>query len=190
MALRTCVLTALTAFSFVGCSTPPPPPTITQATWEPVYRASKAIQGATGPGVTYVKFGELLQGLSTEISIARDHQMNDLDKKLLALYEESLAAYKFSATLWKIKIEAHHDMWNGEIPVVFTRGRAEPEVAAGIEKYGLTPVPRTVRLTGNTYEALPATTIQEMWTKADEILKRATEMYYGRSTGTENGTTP
>jgi hypothetical protein len=37
-----------------------------------VYRASKAVQGAMGPGVTYAKFGELLQGFSTEIAIAKD----------------------------------------------------------------------------------------------------------------------
>ena len=121
--IRIFALTLLAVASFVGRSTslaPPaaPPPTITQATFEPVYRASKAIQGATGPGVTYVKFDELLQALSTEIAIAKDQQMNDLDRKLIALYEEALAAYKLSAT-----------------------------------------------------------------TRADDTIRRATEIYYGRSTG-------
>jgi hypothetical protein len=126
--IRIFALTLLAVASFVGRSTslappPTPPPTITQATFEPVYRASKAIQGATGPGVTYVKFDELLQALSTEIAIAKDQQMNDLDRKLIALYEEALAAYKLSAT-----------------------------------------------------------------TKAGDTIRRATEIYYGRSTGAADGT--
>jgi hypothetical protein len=188
-------LPAIALLAAFGCSKPldPPaaaPPTITQPTFEPVYRASKAIQGATGPGVTYAKFGELLQGLSTEISIARDHQMNDLDKKLLTLYEESLAAYKFSATLWQMKIEAHDDMWRGEIPVLFGTGPASPEVASGLAKYDLSPMPRTIQITGRTYQALPAISIQQMWAKADGTLKQATEMYYGRSTGGDSETKP
>ena len=126
--IRIFALTLLAVASFVGRSTslaPPaaPPLTITQATFEPVYRASKALQGATGPGVSYAKFDELLQALSTEIAIAKDHQMNDLDRKLIALYEEALAAYKLSAT-----------------------------------------------------------------TKADDTIRRATEIYYGRSTGAADGT--
>ena len=68
--------------------------------------------------MTYAKFDELLQALSTEIAIAKDHQMNDLDRKLIALYEEALAEYKLSAT-----------------------------------------------------------------TRADDAIRRATEIYYGRSTG-------
>jgi hypothetical protein len=126
--IRIFALTLLAVASFVGRSTslaPPaaPPLTITQATFEPVYRASKALQGATGPGVSYAKFDELLQALSTEIAIAKDHQMNDLDRKLIALYEEAMAAYKLSAT-----------------------------------------------------------------TKADDTIRRATEIYYGRSTGAADGT--
>ena len=120
------IFALLLVCGFMGCSKPDaplpapppaPPPTITQATFEPVYRASKAIQGATGPGVTYPKFGELLQGLSTEIGIAKDHQMNGLDRKLIALYEEALATYNFSAELWKVKLQAH-EVYEGEIPVV------------------------------------------------------------------------
>jgi hypothetical protein len=105
------IVALLWVCGFVACSKPldpppAPPPTITQATFEPVYRASKAIQGATNPGVTYPKFGELLQGLSTEIAIAKDHQLNEVDRKLIARYEEALATYKFSAELWKLKLEA------------------------------------------------------------------------------------
>jgi hypothetical protein len=99
------------------CGRADSPPTITQATFEPVYRSSKAIQGASGPGVTYAKFGELLQGLSTETGIAKDHQINDPDRQLIALYDDALRGYKFSAELWKMRLDAHSESWKGELPV-------------------------------------------------------------------------
>ena len=58
----------------VAPKTPPTPPKPTTATFEPVYRAAKAVQGATQSGVTFVKFGELMQAFATEISIAKDHE--------------------------------------------------------------------------------------------------------------------
>ena len=144
--IRIFALTLLAVASFVGRSTSLDPraetaSTITQATFEPVYRASKAIQGASDPDVTYAEFGELLQAFSTEIAIAKDHEMNDLDRKLIALYEEALAAYNVSANLWKTKMPPHDES-----------------------------------------TALPPTAIQQMWTRADDSLKRATEIYYGRFT--------
>jgi hypothetical protein len=189
IATRSAVIVLLSAAALPGCSKPldpppAPPPTITQATFEPVYRASKAIQGATGPGVTYAKFGELLQGLSTEIAIAKDRQRNDLDNRLLALYEEALTAYKFSAALWKLKIDAHDDLWKGEIPVGFYKKGAFVMAAetpsSELAKYGLTPVARKVPYTGAKYQALPAEAIQIVWAKADGTLKEATDLYYGR----------
>jgi hypothetical protein len=185
--------------AFQACSKPldpppAPPPTITQATFEPVYRASKAIQGATGPGVTYVKFGELLQGLSTEIGIAKDHQMNDLDKKLMALYDDALSAYKFSSELWKHKINASDNVWKGEIPVAFVLNgkmtRSDGVSEAELQQYALVPVDRKVPYTGRKYQALPAEAIQMVWLKADAILKQATEMYYGRSAASKTTTAP
>lgn len=116
-------LTLLAVASFVGRSTSldpraGTPSTITQATFEPVYRASKAMQGATGPRITYAKFDELLQTLSTEVAIAQDHQMNELDRKLIALYEEALATYKVSATLWKTEIAAHDELTARPTPAI------------------------------------------------------------------------
>ena len=143
--IRIFALTLLAVASFVGRSTSldtraETASTITQATFEPVYRASKAIQGAAGPGVTYAEFGELLHALSREVAIAKDHKMTGLDRKLLALFEEALAAYNVSANLWKTKIPADDES-----------------------------------------NALPPTAIQQMWTKADDSIRRATEIYYGRS---------
>lgn len=163
---------------------PPAPITITQATFEPVYRASKTIQGSTATGVTHVQFGELLQKFSTEIAIAKDKQMNELDKKLVAVYDEGLAAYQFSNELWKVKLESDEETWKGEIPVSI-KGKTSPVIDAGVKKYGLKVTDRRLEYLGTRYQAVAGTAIQEVWSKADEILNRATEMYYGRSTKTD-----
>src|SRR6185503_16346089 len=82
---------------------------VTVATFSALYRAGKTVQGATASGVTYVKFGELLQGFSTEMQIAKDHPLNDTDTSLLALYEKAFGQYQFSALLWKRKLDSTED---------------------------------------------------------------------------------
>lgn len=164
-----------------GCSKPLDPPaatlTITQRIFEPVYRASKALQGATAPGVTYGKFGELLQNFATEIAIARDQQMNELDKKLIGLYVEVFDAYNFSSNLWKKQIERHEDYWMGYIPV---GAEVSPELAT---KYGLVIESVKMKYGGQKFDGVNGDgAIQTVWHKANEINARATEMYYGRST--------
>jgi hypothetical protein len=87
-----------------SAATPAPPaPKGTTRTFEQVYRAGKVIEGATATGVTYVKYGELLQGLSTELSIAKDQPLNEADKKLVALYDGALVHYRVAGTLWTLK---------------------------------------------------------------------------------------
>jgi hypothetical protein len=57
--------------------------------------------------VTYVKLGELIQALATEVAIASDHRLNDHDKALLGKYAEILLTYKSSAEQWKHKIDGY-----------------------------------------------------------------------------------
>lgn len=157
----------------------PPTPAITHATFEPVYRSAKALQGALTAGVSYVKFGELLQGFSTEIGIAKDHTLTQADKTLLDLYEQAFTDYEASATLWTLKNKASDDMWKGEIPVTF-RGKTDPAITAIIKRYELQPIDRVVALTHANYAALPSTSIQQIWSAADAKLEKATAIYYGR----------
>lgn len=182
--------TALLFVLTIGCSKPLDPPpaplTITQRIFEPVYRASKALQGATTSGVTMIQFSQLMQALSTEIAIAKDQQMNELDKKLIALYDEAFGAYQFSSALWSAKIEASSDTWGGEIPVGIN-GKVDPALEAGLKRFGVDPQPRTMRYTGTKYHAVPAESVQVAWAKADESLAKATEMYYGRTTAPGKG---
>jgi hypothetical protein len=178
-----CLLGILGAAISLGCSKQLDPPaskapTITQATFEPVYRASKAILGATAPGVTYQRFGELLQAFSTELEIAKDHQMNDLDHSLMKLYQESFAAYQFSAMIWHWKIEnTTHDWMKGEVP-------AAAEMADRISRFGIKVTDRVFY--GRHLEMFdPDSAIQLVWQKARDVLVQATNMYYGRPNETD-----
>jgi hypothetical protein len=157
---------------------PAPPATITQRIFEPVYRASKAIQGSIAPGVTYAKLGELLQHFATEITIAKDQQMNDLDKRLHQLYIEAFAAYDFSHDLWSQKLKASEDYWNGEIPVGYPD--IEPQFAPSLALYKVLTNTRKMRYSGRAFTSVAGDSIQHVWSKADEIVAEATEMYYGR----------
>ena len=160
---------------------PAPPPTITQSTFDPVYRASKALQGATTAGVSYVQFGELMQDLSTEIGIAKDHQMNNLDKGLIGLYDEAFATYNFSAALWKAQIDTPKEMVGGDIIVEVDGVETEPGGIARLEKYGIPVRERGVKYMKNRVKVVSPDAIQVVWGAANELLRRATEMYYGRT---------
>jgi hypothetical protein len=75
-------------------------------TFEPLYHSAMAVQGATGSGVSYVRFRELLQGLSGEVGIAKDRQLNAADSQLLALFQRVLNDYQTSAEIWAMKLAA------------------------------------------------------------------------------------
>ena len=158
----------------------PPPPKVTTATFEPVYRSAKTVQGATASGVSYMKFGELLQGFSTEIGIAKDHDLNEADKPLLALYQEALTHYQISAQFWSAKIHASGPLWKGEIPISFDKHPvpAMLKVAAG---YELPVLDRTVGYGGGKYKAIPGDSVQRVWKYADRTLEKATALYYGKA---------
>jgi len=122
---------------------------ITTTTFEPVYRAAKTVQGATASGVTYVKFGELLQGLSTEIGIAKDKSLTSNDKLLLEVYEHVNEEYQKSQSFWKLKIESRNNL------------------ASDLESQ-----------------------MQDAWSRADKMLQRATEVFYGRQNAADLSTSP
>lgn len=165
----------------------PPPPTVTKATFEPLYRAGKSVQGATASGVTYTKFGELLQALSTEIGIVKDHPLNAADRRLLALYEEAFGHYQVSSTLWQLKFESSSKVWNGEIPVVLN-GKAVNGLYDVAGAYDIPLTDHTMPYTGTKYATVPGDAPQRVWAKADEVLNSASRMYYaGEASNSING---
>jgi hypothetical protein len=136
---------------------------VTTATFDAVYRAAKSVQGATASGVTYVKYGELLQTFSTELEIAKDHELNTSDKKLLQLFQEAYVAFHDSHTVWAAKVE-HGAVLSGE----------ETPVTKGImQGYGITPYAST----GNWNADLA---MQMIWITANSRLESATAFYYGK----------
>lgn len=169
-------LTVLIGFVlFVGCSSKVvQKQEVDQKQYENLYRAAKAIEGSVAVGVNYQKFGELLQNLSTELSIANDKAKSDNEKELLKHYRDALTAYQESATVWKIKIGSARYDWipAGEIYV-------EDELRPIIAKYSLPTKPRVLRATGHKFQTISGDAMQTIWVKAHEHLEKGTKIYYG-----------
>ena len=154
-------------------------PPVTTATFEPVYRASKSIQGATQSGVTYIKFGELMQGLSTEISIAKDHSLNATDRELIALYDDAFTAFQASAALWKDKLENKRE--DGALFVALQGENGQMLDLPRARFATVYELPVTDRVDGTLkYKTIPGDSFQRVWIKANETLQKATALYYGR----------
>lgn len=176
-------LLALTVVVLIdGCAkSAPPPARANTKIFEPVYRAAKTVQGATQSGVSYMKYGELLQSLSTELSIARDQvSVNPADRELLAAFEQVYRDYSAAASLWKLKTEASGELWKGEIPIEFIGKNSSPEGKAIATGYRLPISERRAPYTNTTYLAIPGESMQMVWVYADDSLKTATDMFYGR----------
>lgn len=159
---------------------------ITLSAFEGLYRAAKNLQGATAAGVTLVKFGEYLQAFATELSIVKDRgHLNEADQQLLAVFQDAYSDYDLSATLWKLKIGAHDDVWKGEIPI-YHEGSAGTEAGAAgdaflkvASKYRI-PVSDHVLSGGHGYKAIPGDSPQRIWASASSKMEQASALYYGR----------
>ena len=73
---------------------------------EGAYRAAKAIEVSHRVGVNYRRFQELLQNLSTEVSIASDRATHEREKEITQKYLEAISMYRDSLSLWEMKIDA------------------------------------------------------------------------------------
>lgn len=146
---------------------------IEQKKYENLYRATKAIDGATAVGVNYQKFCELLQNLSTEISIANDIAQSSTEKKLIKSYSEVLTIFQESAELWKYKIKVSQYEWmpRGQIYV-------DPEIYPIVEKYSF-PM-ESHQTYGGSFSTIPEKSIQILWNKAQEQLEQTIKIYRGQ----------
>ncbi len=124
--------------------------------------------------MNYQKFGELLQSLATELSIAKDKAKSDNEKELLKGFQEVLIAYQDSSTVWEGKIRSAGYNWilSGQILV-------EPELDSIVKKYSLPTKSHEFQGSGNKYETISEDAIPMIWTKAREQLEKATKTYYG-----------
>jgi len=153
----------------IGCT-----PKIDQKKYENLYHASKAIPGATAVGVSYEKLGELLQSLSTEISIANDKAKSDLEKELLKGYVDVLMMYHESTIVWKHKIEGARYDWVPRRQIC-----VEEELRPIISKYSL-PTEQHASKYGTPFDTISEDSIQVIWGKANEHLEKTTKLYLGQ----------
>jgi hypothetical protein len=142
-----------------------------QQKFEPLYRAGKAIEGATSVGVSYLKLGELLQGLATEVLVYKDRTNGEEEELLVALHAKALQIYKDSLVVWKPKIDTGETL----APNVYG-GR---EVSLLVDQYNLdaeanTRTPDLVIIKDGD------AALRKMWSVADLQLQRAELVYKGK----------
>jgi hypothetical protein len=154
---------------------------IDQKKFETLYRASKAVEGAIGVGVTYQEFGKLLQSFSTELSIANDRPRSPEEQQLVNRYTEALNVLVDSATVWKKKIQSSSDTWKGQILYKIVsnpvgKPSTDTELTPIIEKYGLETQNKS------TYDvrfvSISPTSTQTLWTIAGKHLNEGNRLYF------------
>src|SRR5690349_10053235 len=69
--------------------------------FEKAYRSGQALHAAMEIGVSRVHFFELTPAFVTEVSILRSEAKGPDEKRVLAAYEEAVAAVSDMATIWE-----------------------------------------------------------------------------------------
>ena len=105
---RTFGVVLLVALISVGCSGPAAPvaskPDPRPEVFEPVYRVATELRSAQEVGMNRRRFGELLEKLATELSLARDKAESPKEQRVIQGYAEVLQIYKDAAAIWDVKI--------------------------------------------------------------------------------------
>ena len=105
---RTFGVVLLVALISVGCSGPAAPvaskPDPRPEVFEPVYRVATELRSAQEVGMNRRRFGELLEKLATELSLARDKAESPKEQRVIQGYAEVLQTYKDAAAIWDVKI--------------------------------------------------------------------------------------
>jgi hypothetical protein len=151
---------------------------IDKSKFEKLYRSAKATEAAATIGVNYQKFGELIQGFATELSIAGDFASTADEKRLLEMFSGIMESYRDSLAVWKAKIDfSGKDLpFSGAIPSV--------ELSQLAKKHGLPEIawPESPRL-----KLIPEGVIQYLWTEASDRLSAASAIYAGKPRPTPEG---
>ena len=107
-ATRIISVALLVPLALGGCSgSPAPKPVKTDPrpeVFEPVYRVATELRSAQEVGMNRRRFGELLEKLSTELSLARDRAETPREQRLIQGYAEVLQIYKDAAAIWDVKV--------------------------------------------------------------------------------------
>jgi hypothetical protein len=114
-----------------------------------VYRASRALTGATEVGVNYARFSELLQTYASECAMADDAIKDDrIDRDVLSGFTRALGFYKTSGDVWGLKIRGAGSSFL----------YVDPDFAARLEESGIR-LPTKNRLED------PDVALQLLWSK-------------------------
>jgi hypothetical protein len=85
------------------------PPAIDEQKFGALYRAGKAMEGGVAVGITYAKFGERLQDMATELSIANEKAHTEAERELVAAYGQALSTFSRALLAWNAKIEGDRE---------------------------------------------------------------------------------
>lgn len=142
---------------------------VTAGMFDRVYRAAKAVEGATASGVNFLQFSQLLQSFASELGIIQDQNLTATDSHLAAVFREVLGHYGMSRTLWDWKIQGAGSKFlrGGEMSAI-----GAENIAADYK----IPIRRDPDGSLTMSNDAP----QRVWVKAGEVLARATALYYGR----------
>lgn len=174
----TFVSVAATFIVLSGCSA-----RVDQKDFESLYRSGKAIAGATGVGVNYPKFSELVQAFASEVSIGVDRANNKPEKAMIENYMKALEAYKDSLTVWKHSVDSPSDEITVEgelVPIVsrYALQTQSKQTEAFYHDSSIEGVP-DIDIPARRYETIERSSIQEIWVKADRYLSKANAEYSG-----------
>lgn len=140
-------------------------PGIDEKKFDKVSRAAKTIEGSCMVGINYVKFGELLQNLATEVNILKDQLKTKQEGELFKIYLEVLQTYRDSAEMWKTKIDGSSFVPEGRIFIMNNDQL--------VKKYGLDiQIHQGLNRDLNT---VSESSIQIIWNRAGELIKKATD---------------
>jgi hypothetical protein len=175
--VRVAAFACVASMGLQGCSRTPSNEALRSERFGPLHRAARSIDGAIAVGVTYVRFGELLQVFATELLLATDRAKDDADRALISAYSEVLDAYKDSAAVWKQANESSSQDW--------MKGRTfvtEP-LQTIAQKYKLAVKQERIGTTEHTYSSLDPDAMQKIWLVAEERSKKARDIYLSPSKG-------
>jgi hypothetical protein len=144
--------------------------------FDPLYRATKEIEGTIKVGISYNDLHALVQKLSIEIEIARDRVTTEEEFNILNYYIEIFNCYQDSLTLWHAIIQYQLD--GGGIPR--QNVAIKPMLDPLVKKYGIKTeiVQMDGQHKGYYYYYIKQEESQRPWSKAREIMSKVTKSLY------------
>ena len=159
------------------------PKGIDKQKFDAVYRAAKSVKEATGVGVNFPRYSELVQTFATEVSIARDKASSPGEQALAQRFASVLAAYRDSVTLWQHKIgDASTNFLGRQIMVAISRvGTGEmledPEMRRIVDTYKITTQTISTGAGGGKAITINPVSVQIPWIMADMRMATAEKTY-------------